>query len=82
MIKAGIIGSTGYAGAELVRLLLNHPEADGTDHAVMSGIRMRMYMETFLNSWMSAAWTTIWIRWQNGRMSFLLRHRRDSAHRR
>ena len=26
MIKAGIIGSTGYAGAELVRILLNHPE--------------------------------------------------------
>lgn len=28
MIKAGIIGATGYAGAELVRLLLGHPEAD------------------------------------------------------
>ncbi len=27
MIKAGIIGSTGYAGAELVRILLNHPDA-------------------------------------------------------
>lgn len=27
MIKAGIIGSTGYAGAELVRLLLGHPDA-------------------------------------------------------
>ena len=26
MIRAGIIGSTGYAGAELVRLLLQHPE--------------------------------------------------------
>ena len=26
MIKVGIIGSTGYAGAELVRLLLAHPE--------------------------------------------------------
>ena len=26
MIKAGIIGSTGYAGAELVRLLLGHKE--------------------------------------------------------
>ena len=24
MIKAGIIGSTGYAGSELVRLLLGH----------------------------------------------------------
>ena len=28
MIKVGIIGSTGYAGVELVRLLLNHPEAE------------------------------------------------------
>ena len=28
MIKAGIIGSTGYAGAELVRLLVRHPEAE------------------------------------------------------
>ena len=27
MIKVGIIGSTGYAGAELVRILLNHKEA-------------------------------------------------------
>ncbi len=26
MIKAGIIGATGYAGAELVRLLMSHPE--------------------------------------------------------
>mgnify|MGYP000988317213 CR=1 FL=1 len=25
MIKAGIIGATGYAGVELVRILLNHP---------------------------------------------------------
>ncbi len=28
MIKAGIIGSTGYAGAELVRILYNHPEVE------------------------------------------------------
>ncbi len=27
-MKVGIIGSTGYAGAELVRLLVNHPEAE------------------------------------------------------
>lgn len=26
MIKVGIIGATGYAGAELARLLINHPE--------------------------------------------------------
>ncbi len=28
MIRAGIIGSTGYAGAELARLLVQHPEAE------------------------------------------------------
>ena len=28
MIKAGIIGATGYAGQELVRLLLQHREAE------------------------------------------------------
>jgi len=26
MVKVGIIGATGYAGAEIVRILLNHPE--------------------------------------------------------
>lgn len=30
MIKAGIIGSTGYAGQELVRLLLNHKDVELT----------------------------------------------------
>lgn len=28
MIKVGIIGSTGYAGAEIVKLIQNHPEAE------------------------------------------------------
>lgn len=28
MIKVGIIGATGYAGNELVRILVNHPEAE------------------------------------------------------
>ena len=28
MIKVGIIGATGYAGNELVRILMNHPEAE------------------------------------------------------
>ena len=28
MIKAGVVGATGYAGAELVRILLGHPQAE------------------------------------------------------
>ena len=28
MIKAAVIGSTGYIGQELVRLLMQHPEVD------------------------------------------------------
>ena len=28
MIKVGIIGATGYAGAELVRILMNHKEVE------------------------------------------------------
>ena len=28
MIKVGIIGSTGYAGAEIVRLIQQHKEAE------------------------------------------------------
>ena len=28
MIKAGIIGGSGYTGGELIRILLNHPQAE------------------------------------------------------
>ena len=28
MIKVGIIGATGYAGSELVRIITSHPEAE------------------------------------------------------
>ena len=28
MIKAGIIGATGYAGVELFRILLTHPQVE------------------------------------------------------
>ncbi|OAT80317.1 N-acetyl-gamma-glutamyl-phosphate reductase [Desulfotomaculum copahuensis] len=37
MIKAGVIGATGYAGAELVRLLSGHPEVE------LSGLTSRNY---------------------------------------
>ena len=38
MIKAGIIGATGYAGAELVRLLARHPEVE------VSGLISKSYV--------------------------------------
>ena len=28
MIKVGILGAAGYTGGELIRILVNHPEAD------------------------------------------------------
>ena len=28
MIKVGIVGATGYAGAELTRILLSHPDVE------------------------------------------------------
>ena len=28
MIRVGILGAAGYTGGELIRLLLNHPEAE------------------------------------------------------
>ena len=31
MIKAGIVGATGYAGNELVRILMQHPDVEITN---------------------------------------------------
>ena len=28
MVKVGILGAAGYTGGELIRLLINHPEAE------------------------------------------------------
>ncbi len=43
MIKAGIIGSTGYAGQELVRLLLGHKEAEIVWYGSRSYIDQKYY---------------------------------------
>ena len=43
MIKAGIIGATGYAGGELVRLLLNHREAEIVWYGSRSYIDKKYY---------------------------------------
>ena len=48
MVKAGIIGSTGYAGQELVRLLLQHPETEIVWYGSKSYIDKRYY-EVFGN---------------------------------
>ena len=49
MIKAGIIGATGYAGAEVIRLLAGHPEAEIVWYGSKSYIG-RKYASLFGNS--------------------------------
>ncbi len=48
MIKAGIIGSTGYAGAELVRILTTHPNVEIVWYGSKSYIGKKYY-EVFAN---------------------------------
>lgn len=48
MIKVGVIGATGYAGQELVRILVNHPEAEIVWLGSQSYVDKR-YSEVFPN---------------------------------
>ena len=48
MIKAGIIGATGYAGGELVRLLLGHRDAEIVWYGSRSYIDKK-YAEVYQN---------------------------------
>ncbi len=48
MLKAGIVGATGYTGAELVRLLLAHPEVE-IDQVTSRGEAGRALEEIFPN---------------------------------
>ena len=53
MIKAGIIGATGYAGNEIVRLLLGHKNVEVAWYGSRSYIdkkNMQEFIRTFL-SW-------------------------------
>jgi len=43
MIKAGIIGATGYAGGELVRILANHPDVEIVWYGSRSYIDQKYY---------------------------------------
>ena len=47
-MRVGIIGATGYAGGELVRLLMGHPEADIVWYGSRSYIDKKYY-EVFQN---------------------------------
>ena len=60
MVKVGIIGATGYAGAELVRILLNHKEAQIEWFGSRSYIDEN-YAETFLNLSMQTVWVITWM---------------------
>ncbi|MCR5703454.1 MAG: N-acetyl-gamma-glutamyl-phosphate reductase [Eubacterium sp.] len=48
MIKVGIIGSTGYAGVEIVRLITQHPEAEVVWYGSRSYVDQK-YAEVFRN---------------------------------
>ena len=48
MIKAGIIGATGYAGSELVRLLTGHPEVEIT-HVTSQSYIGKAYAQVYEN---------------------------------
>ena len=48
MIKVGIIGSTGYAGAEIVRLIQQHPQAEVVWYGSRSYVGKR-YSDVFQN---------------------------------
>ena len=48
MVKAGIIGSTGYAGSELVRLLMGHKDVEIVWYGSRSYIDKK-YAEVYRN---------------------------------
>ena len=60
MIKVGIIGATGYAGAELVRILTGHPGAQIEWYGSRSYIDQKYADVYSFRSWMRPAWTIIW----------------------
>ena len=66
MIKAGIIGATGYAGNELARLLLGHKETEVVWYGSRSYIDKEYagIYQNFFNWWMQNVWMIIWKLWQ------------------
>lgn len=62
MIKAGIIGATGYAGNEIVRLLLGHKDVEIKWFGSRSYIDQQYadIYQNFSNWWMPNVWMTTW----------------------
>mgnify|MGYP000151140154 CR=1 FL=1 len=69
MIKAGIIGSTGYAGQELVRILTQHKDAEVVWYGSRSYIDQKYasvyhnmkYLEICSRSLMTNVWMITWM---------------------
>ena len=60
MIKVGIIGATGYAGAELVRILMNHKEVTIKWYGSRSYVDQK-YADIYRNLFeIVNAWMIIW----------------------
>ena len=73
MIKAGIIGSTGYAGQELVRLLMQHPDVEIVWYGSRSYIDQQ-YADVFQNMFQIV--DAKWMHWQMRQMLSLQQHHR------
>ena len=66
MIKVGIIGATGYAGSELVRILLGHKDVEIKWYGSRSYIDKK-YASIYQNFFQlvdATAWMIIWKSWQ------------------
>ena len=64
MIKAGIIGATGYAGNEIVRLLLGHKDVEIKWFGSRSYIDQQ-YADIYQNFFrMPNVWMTTWLHLQ------------------
>lgn len=67
MIKVGIIGATGYAGGELVRILAGHKDAEIVWYGSRSYIDKK-YADVYQNMFQIVernVWMIIWKNWQS-----------------
>ena len=67
MIKVGIIGATGYAGGELVRILAGHKDAEIVWYGSRSYIDKK-YADVYQNMFQivdANVWMIIWKNWQS-----------------